>query len=375
MVTSSEDKPEWKGADDSEARISECRKGIDEIDEKLVYLINERLKLALEIGSAKAKKGAQILDSAREYRVLEQAAGLNRGPISKNALHQVFKQIMAASREIQKAHRVAYLGPESTFTHIAAMNYFGRTVTFVSQQSIRDVFNEVEKGSCHYGVVPVENSIDGSVNDTLDLLFESNLKICGEKYQTISYDLLAKGGALKDIHIIYSHPHAFAQCRKWVEKYLPDAEFKECGSASHAAQKVSEENGAAAIASSEASAMYQLAALASRIEDVARNTTRFLIIGTDDVRPTGNDKTSLMFVTSHIPGALYKVLKPMAEVGVNMVKLESRPTRHKNWSYFFFSDIEGHIENAEVKAAVEKMRDTCLYLKILGSYPGLKIED
>jgi len=360
---------EHNSSDDSDTRIAEFRNAIDAIDEKLLGLINERLVFALEIGKAKALKGAQILDSAREYHVLDHVTNLNNGPISKNALHQIFKQIMAASREIQKAHRVSYLGPEATFSHIAAMNHFGRTVSFIPQPGIPDVFNDVEKGSSHYGVVPIENSIEGTVNNTLDLLFESDLKICAEKYQPISHDLLSADGVLKDIRVIYSHLQVFPQCRKWIQKYLPDAELREVSSTASAAQKALKEPGTAAIASTEAARIYGLETVASRIEDVARNTTRFLIIGKDAVRRTGTDKTSLIFVTSHIPGALYKVLEPIAASGLNMVKLESRPTKHENWSYFFFSDIEGHIEDSAVKETVENMRKLCLYLKCLGSYP------
>ncbi|QTA87737.1 prephenate dehydratase [Desulfonema magnum] len=358
-----------KASDDSEWRIDLLRNTIDEIDEKLVRLINERLEVALEIGRAKAQKGAQVLDSAREYRVLKRVEDLNNGPISKDALHQVFKQIMAASREIQKPHRVAYLGPEATFTHIAAMKHFGRTVSFVSQPSIRDAFNEVEKGSCHYGVVPVENSIEGAINHTLDMFFESELKICAEKYQTISHDLLSKTGTLNDIRKIYSHQQGFAKCRSWLQKYLPEVALEECGSTASALQKTLQTPDAAAIASNEAAHLYDLNVVASRIEDAVRNTTRFLIIGRDDVPRTGRDKTSVMFVTPHVPGALFEVLKPMADYSVNMVKLESRPTKHENWSYFFFVDIEGHIEDSNVKETVEKMREICLYMKFLGSYP------
>jgi len=355
--------------EDSDDQIGKWRTAIDGIDEKLVALINQRLELALEIGKIKAQKGAQVLDSAREYRVLERVAELSQGPISKNALHQVYKQIMAASREIQKPHRVSYLGPEATFTHIAAMSYFGRTVSFIPQPGIRQIFNELEKGTCHYGVVPIENSIEGTVNNTVDLLFESDLKICAEKYQSISHDLLSGEGAIKEIQEVYSHPQAFAQCRQWLQKYLPNAVLTECSSTAYAAQQALKNSGTAAIASSEAAQMYKLEVVASRIEDVARNTTRFLIIGRDPIRKTGNDKTSIIFVTSHIPGALYKVLEPIAESGLNMVKLESRPTKHENWSYFFLADLEGHIEDPEMEETVAKMRELCLFLKCAGSYP------
>ncbi len=349
--------------------IEKLRKSIDEIDEKVLDLINKRLLLAKDVGKVKDKKGAPVLDSARESTIIQKLLNLNKGPLSKDALHNIFTEIIAASREIQVHHRVTYLGPEATFTHIAAMNHFGHSVSFVPQPTIRDIFSEVEKGACHYGVVPVENSIEGSVNYTLDLLFESDLKICAEVYHAISHDLLSKNGDLDVIRVIYSHPQAFAQCRKWLRKHLPEANLKECSSTAHAARKSSKKPGSAAIASREAAHMYNLQVVASGIEDFSRNITRFLVIGRDETRRTGNDKTSIMFVTAHVPGALYRVLKPIAEAGINMVKLESRPTKYENWSYFFLVDLDGHIEDSKMKEAVEKMKSLCLYLKYLGSYP------
>jgi len=358
--------------DNSDSRIASLRNAIDQIDEQVLNMLNKRLELALEIGKAKAEKGAQVLDNTREAMVLKRVAAMNKGPLSQKAVQQIFIQIMSASRELQKSHRVTYLGPEATFTHIAAMNHFGNTVSYIPQPSIRDVFKEVEKDACHYGVVPVENSIEGAVNHTLDLFFESDLKICAEVYQHISHDLVSASGSLKDIKVIYSHPQAFAQCRRWLQKYLPDAVLEECSSTAEAAQKALEKPDSAAISSSEAAQIYKIQVIASRIEDIARNTTRFLVIGRDDIPMTGNDKTSVMFATSHVPGALFRVLKPMADSGVNMVKLESRPTKHENWSYFFFVDVDGHIEEPQVKDAVSQMKPLCLYMKWLGSYPKAK---
>lgn len=353
---------------ESNGRIAELRREIDAIDETLLEMLNKRLGFALDIGRAKAKTAAPVLDHTRENAILNRLSELNQGPLSKTSVRRIFKEIMAASRELQKEHRVTYLGPKATFTHIAAMNYFGDAVSFVPQGSIRDVFREVEKGACRYGVVPVENSIEGSVNNTLDLFFESDLYICAEKYQPISHDLLSNAGGLENIRVIYSHPQAFAQCRRWLQTYLPKVPLEECSSTSYAAQKASQNLEAAAISSNEAAHMYNIEVLASGIEDVARNTTRFLVIGRDKPARTGNDKTSVMFVTPHVPGSLYKVLKPMADFGVNMVKLESRPTKHENWSYFFFADVEGHIEDPLVKDTVEKMKELSLYMKWLGSY-------
>jgi len=352
--------------------IDLMRASIDEIDTELLDLINKRLLLAKHIGAIKKQKGENVLDPARESNIINRLLSLNKGPLSKKALHHIFAEIISSSREVQKKETITYLGPEATFTHIAAMNHFGHTVSFVPQTSIRDIFGEVEKGACTYGVVPVENSIEGTVNYTLDLFFESNLKICAEIYHTISHDLLSKTGRLEDIRVIYSHPHVFPQCRKWIGKHLPDIVLEECSSTARAAQKALENPVSAAIASSEAAQMYGLNVVASRIEDFSRNVTRFLVIGHDDIHRTGNDKTSIMFVTAHIPGALYKSLAPIAESGINMVKLESRPTKYENWNYFFFVDLEGHIEDPNVKETVDKMKKLCMYIKYLGSYPRAK---
>lgn len=362
-------KQEQKPNGVSALAITGLRRDIDKIDERILDLINKRLLLASEIGKIKAKQGDRMVDGARESALVKRLLSLNSGPLSKHALRHIFTEIIAAAREIQTPQRVAYLGPEATFTHIAAVNHFGRSVTFAPQGSIRDVFSEVEKGAFHYGVVPVENSIEGAVNYTLDLFFESELKICAEIYYAISHDLLSIDPDLSDIRTIYSHPHAFAQCRKWLEKHLPQAALVECSSTAEAARKASGENGTAAIASQEAAQSYKLEVLGSRIEDASRNVTRFLVIGKDDIGRTGADKTSLMFVTSHVPGALFKVLKPIADANINMVKLESRPSKHENWNYFFFVDLEGHISDTKVKETVDAMKKLCLFLKLLGSYP------
>ncbi len=348
------------------------REHIDDLDETILGLINTRLHLAKRIGDLKKAKGDTVMDNARESIVLNRLASLNKGPLTEKMVRHFFAEIIAAAREIQKPQQAAFLGPEATFTHLAAMNHFGSSVKFIPQPSIRDVFMEVEKGGCEYGVVPVENSIEGAVNYTLDLFYESDLKICSEVYQNISHDLLSKTGALEDIKVIYSHPHAFPQCRKWLRKHLPDCPLKECGSTSSAAKLASEDPNSAAIASSEAAHMYHLNVVASRIEDISRNITRFLVIGKEDVRRTGNDKTSIMFVTAHTPGALYRILQPVAAAGINMVKLESRPAKHEKWSYVFFADFEGHIQDLPVKNTIDEMRNICLFMKFLGSYPKAK---
>jgi chorismate mutase / prephenate dehydratase len=352
-----------------ENEISRKRDTIDAIDGKILDLINQRLFTAKEIGRLKTKKGSQVFDSARESVLIKRLQAINNGPLSSHALRHIYTEIMAAAREIQSPQKIAYLGPEATFTHIAAINHFGRSVTFAPQTNIPDIFRAVEKESYHFGVVPVENSIEGAVNYTLDLFAESELKICAEIYQPISHDLLSRSGSIDDIDVIYSHPQAFAQCRRWLRNHLPDCRLTECSSTAEAARKAFGEEGSAAIASQEAAQFYKLEVVASKIEDTARNVTRFLVIGKNEIRPTGRDKTSIMFVTSHVPGALYKVLQPISESGINMVKLESRPSRQENWSYMFFVDVEGHIDEPAVSHTVKRMKALCLFLKRLGSYP------
>lgn len=350
-------------------RIEQLRRSINEIDESVLKQINDRMLIAKEIGNIKKEKGSYVYDKHREKQIMERLTHLNSGPLKNQALHQIFSDIISASKEIQRPTRITYLGPEATFTHIAAMELFGHSATFIPQPGIRDIFLEVSKGSCNYGVVPVENSIEGAINHTLDLFFESELKICAEKYLNITHALLSRSSHVDDIKLIYSHPQAFAQCRTWIRKNLPDAELSECSSTAHAAQKAFDEPEAAAIANSEAAHIYGLQEIASKIEDHSNNITRFLLIGKDEAKPTGCDKTSIMFVISHVPGALYKILEPIAEAGINMSKMESRPTKHENWSYFFFVDFDGHIQDEKIKQTIERMKPYCMYLKWLGSYP------
>ena len=349
--------------------MDKLRNSIDEIDDKVLDLINQRLKLAKQIGRIKKQNSEQVVDNLRERQIMQRLIAGNQGPLDNKVLTHIFTDIIAVARNIQKPLQVTYLGPEATFTHLAALSHFGDFTILGPQTSIRDVFIEVEKGNYQYGVVPVENSIEGSVNHTLDLFFESRLKICAEKYQNIHHDLLSKDGLLENIKIIYSHPQALAQCRRWLRRHLPHAELKECQSTAQAAQKAAQDQGGAAIAGSEAARIYNLKVVSSKIEDFAHNMTRFLIIGKDTVHQTSQDKTSVMFVTPHAPGALSRLLEPLSKSGINMVKLESRPTKYENWSYIFFVDLEGHVENPKVQATLEEMKNLSLYLKWIGSYP------
>lgn len=340
------------------------------IDDRILELINKRLEVSEKLGLLRqTDDNADIHLLSEEEKTIHRLSGQNTGPLDQNRLRLLFHEIFGLSREAYRPRKISYLGPEATFTHIAAMSHFGSSASYLPQLSIRDVFIEVEKKRCDFGVVPVENSIEGSVNYTLDLFFESSMKICAEKYQTISHDLLSRTGKLEDIKVVYSHPQPIAQCRVWLRKNLPNARLEECSSTSFAAQKVGDMYHAAAIASSEAARIYNLNVVASRIEDHSNNTTRFLVIGKKEMPPTGNDKTSLMFAAAHVPGSLYKSLAPIAEAQLNMMKLESRPSKHENWSYFFFVDLEGHLEDKKVQETITRMKEQCLFLKVLGSYP------
>lgn len=367
------DKQMNSDSDACHKQLEEMRSGIDDIDTHIVELINKRLSITKEVGELKKKFNLPVLDKSRENIILKRISDLNKGPAKDTVLHYIYSVIMAASKELQRPLSIAYLGPEATYTHIAALNHFRHSGTFVPQRNIRDIFLEVERGACQYGVVPVENSIEGAVNHTLDLLFESDIRICAEIYQVISHDLLSETGNLEDIQVIYSHPQPFGQCRLWLNKNLPDAKLEECSSTSHAAKIVKGKKNAAAIASSKAAQVYDLKVVESRIEDSCRNETRFLVIGKDkDLPNTGKDKTSIMFVTSHIPGALFQALEPVAELGVNMVKLESRPTKNENWNYFFIMDLEGHMKDQPLETIITRMKHRCLFLKCLGSYPRMQ---
>ena len=370
-----EGRPEAQNGADCDAvpAICDLRSAIDAIDEKILRLINHRLKLAQQVGSVKKQSGTQVVDSVRESELLKRLTALNPGPLNPNSLKHIFIDIIAASRTLQQSQRVAFLGPEGTFTHMAGMHHFGYSVTYVSQPTLRELFSEVEKGACHYGVVPVENAVEGLLHHTLDLFFESDLKICAEHYQPVSYDLIAQRMDIKAIETVFAHPQAFTQCRSWLGRHLPQASLRECGSTAHAIQKAKESAHIAAIAPSEAAAMFGLEAVASKIEDFFRSATRFLIIGKEKVRATGQDKTSLMFALSHVPGALSQVLTPFALREINLIKIESRPTKHENWSHFFFIDINGYLEDEVIQKTVREIQPLCLYFKWLGSYPLVSI--
>ena len=349
--------------------LDQLRHEIDAIDDQVLKLINRRLSLGGRIGEVKKRQGTNVLDRNREDEVLQRLCTQNHGPATQDLVRYLFNIIMTATKEIQKSNTIAYPGPEAGNAHVAALNLFSHSGQFLRQPTIRDVFKEVDKKESRYGVVPVENSIDGAVSHTLDLFSEYDLNIQAEYYEQVSYDLLSITGNIQSVQKIYGTPQSIAQCRGWLGKKVPHVEIHEIGTTSAAALKACADPSVAAIVTARAAHIYGLQEVESKIEDHLGNVTRFLVIGNEMVPSSGQDKTSIVFVTSHVPGALFSVLEHINQANLNMVKLESRPTRHENWSYNFFMDIEGHIEDPKVSGAVEKMKKHCLHLKHLGSYP------
>ena len=302
----------------SEYDLTRLRDQIDHIDSTILDLINQRLEIGKKVGEIKKEKGRQILDRSRERKVIEKLSRQNQGPVNKELLQYVFNVIITATREIQKPKTISFLGPKASFTHLAALAHFKHSGKFIEQPHLYEIFREVEKKESHFGVVPVENSIEGAVNHTLDLFIDFDLNICAEHYEPVSHDLLSITGEPGDVKKIYSHPQAIAQCRDWIKKRFPSVDIVETSSTSKAALQASEDKGIAAIASKHAAHLYELQTVESKIEDHSGNITRFLVIGKNCPEPTGRDKTSVMFATSHAPGALFKTLEPSTREGLNM---------------------------------------------------------
>ncbi len=352
--------------------LSDYRKEIDRIDDEILRLLNERSKSVIEIGKLKKQKDADanLHTPARETAIIDRLMRQSRGPFPTEAIRSVYREIMSASLSLEGPQKVAYLGPRATFTHMACMQKFGSSAQYVPVNSIKDVFSEVERGRAHFGVVPIENTTEGVVNHTLDMFIDSNLLIYGEVLQEVSHHLLSKSGVVDEMTKIYSHPHAIAQCRNWLETNLPHILISEVASTARAAEICADDPSAGAIASELAAQLYGLKVIKSRIEDNMNNFTRFLVLSQKPPERTGKDKTSLMLSVKDKVGALYDLLRPFASHGLNMTKIESRPSRRKAWEYIFFVDVEGHMEEERVKKAIEEIKGRCLFMKVLGSYPS-----
>jgi len=356
---------------DEENRLKAIRDRIDRIDEQIQELINQRAAAAREVAEVKQANGGDPLfyRPEREAQVLRRVKERNQGPLDAEEMARIFREIMSACLALEQPLTIAFLGPEGTFTQAAALKHFGHSVNTLPLGSISDVFQEVEAGSCHYGVVPVENSSEGVISHTLDMFLNSPLKICGEVTLRIHHNLLAAGGSLEQVERVYSHQQSLAQCRGWLDRHLPDAERIAVGSNAEAAALAKEQPGSAAIASETAAEIYGLEVLAANIEDEPGNTTRFLIIGRQEVPPSGDDKTSLLVSTKNVAGGLLRLLEPLAEHGVSMTRIESRPSRRGMWDYVFFIDVLGHREDEPVKRALADLEQAASVYKVLGSYP------
>lgn len=352
--------------------LDELRRDIDAIDDRILELLNRRAELVIEVGRVKVEQKRDFHSPSREREIYERLTAGNPGPFPSEAIRSVYREIISASLSLETPMKVAFLGPKATFTHLASLQHFGLSAELVPQKSIPAVFEEVEKGRALYGVVPVENSTEGMVSHTLDMFMESDLKIDAEVLLEVSHDLLSRTGRLEDIKKVYSHPQAIAQCRTWLDENLPGIPTVDVASTALAAQIVSEDYTAAAIASEFAASMYDLKVVRERIEDQVNNFTRFLVIGKKMAEKGGDDKTSLMFSVKDEPGILYRMLEPFAQRGVNLSKIESRPLKKKAWEYIFFLDLTGHISDPVVADAVQELKGYCQFVKILGSYPRAK---
>lgn len=352
-------------------KLDDVRREIDQLDKQIQELISDRARLAFRVRKSKdaSTDAMDYFRPEREAQVLRAVLDRNRGPLSDSEMLRLFREIMSACLAQQEPLKIAYLGPEGTFTQQAVHRHFGHSVHALSLPAIDEVFEQVQAGDADFGVVPVENSTQGIVSHTLDMFLLSDLKICGEIELRIHQNLLTLAKNVEQIERVYSHEQSLSQCKSWLRAHLPGVELISVGSNSEAARRVRNAPEAAAIAGRSAAEVYGLPILFSDIEDHPDNTTRFLVIGRQIFSPSGKDKTTLLLSGHEGPGLLYRLLKPFQEHGVNMTRIESRPSRHGKWAYVFFVDLEGHAEDRNVKAALEDLDKVSKLSRVLGSYP------
>jgi len=349
--------------------ITEHRKAIDKLDAHIVKLINERTRHVLAIGEIKHQAGEEVYAPHREQAVLKRVCRLNQGPMTDESLTAIYREIMSGSLSLEKTLSVAYFGPEATFTHQAAIQKFGSSLRYSAQKTIADVFAEVSRKRADYGVVPVENSTEGVVTHTLDMLVDSDLKIVAQIVTPIQHCLVSKCRR-NQIKKLFSHPQALAQCRLWVQNNLTQAEIIETSSTTRAAELAAAEPNAAGIASALAAEKYGLGILEADIQDNVANATRFLVLGRQCSPPTGHDRTSLLFGITDRVGALHAALACFRRYRINLTKIESRPSKRKAWEYYFFADCDGHMNDRKVESALRMLEEQCNFVKVLGSYPN-----
>jgi chorismate mutase/prephenate dehydratase len=348
--------------------LEELRKKIDELDHQLVQLLNERARVVVEIGKLKNKTDKPVYSPDREKEVFARIAEANKGPLPDRCLVAIWRELMSGSFVLERPLRIGYLGPGGSFSHTAAMLKFGQSVEYESLADISSIFDEVSKGHCDLGLAPVENTMGGGVIETLDALIDSDVKVCAEVLMAIHHNLLGNC-SLEEIEKIYSKPEVFAQCRNWLSATFKEAKTVPVASTARAAQLAADEPRAAAIGSSVAAELYGLRIVCENIEDIAINVTRFLVISREDAKPTGEDKTAILFSTAHKAGALADVLDVFKQYEINLTNIESRPSRKRQWEYYFFVDFLGHRTEKHIQEGLEESRKHCLQLSILGSFP------
>jgi chorismate mutase/prephenate dehydratase len=365
--------PPAASARPARAALETVRARIDAVDDEIHRLISERARLAQQVGISKGSEGRTVdfYRPEREAQVLRRARARNTGPLSDAEVLRLFREIMSACLAQQEPLKVAFLGPEGTFTQTAVLNHFGHSVRGLPLGSIDEVFHEVEGGSADFGVVPIENSTEGTVNHTLDRFLTSPLKICGEVELRVRHHLMGAMSSLSRIARVCSHPQSLAQCRGWLDEHLPGVEQVPVSSNAEGARRARDEKGSAAIAGDTAAEVYGLKILATQIEDRADNTTRFLVLGRKLFAPSGEDRTTLLVSVGRTdaPGALHRLLQPLARHRVSMTRIESRPSRRRKWDYVFFIDLEGHAEEPRVARALAALKRRASLYRVLGSYP------
>ncbi len=350
--------------------FSKLRNNIDKIDEEILRLLTDRGNLALEIRKVKSDNSINVFDPAREREIEKKLTDNNKGPLSDKAVLSVFREIISSSRALQNPLTIAYLGPDGSFSHQAAFHKFGGSAEFVPVGNFDEVFAEVENGRVSFGVVPVENSIEGSIGNVLDLLSGSSVSVVAEYFERINHFLLSQSGDINDIKVVASHPQPIAQCRKWLNTNLHVSEYIETSSTTEAAALASGNPEYAAIASEHAADIYNLKTVQKNIEDNNLNTTRFFVIGDKINKPTGEDRTSIVFSLKDCPGALQKALfQPFAFAQINLTKIESRPSKENAWEYRFFVDFKGHKDDEVIRGLLGEVKTNCEFFKVLGSYP------
>jgi chorismate mutase / prephenate dehydratase len=366
--------PRLRSGTETRDEMGELRAGIDAVDEEIVRLLDRRARLARRIGEIKRENGLEAYAPARERAVLDRVAALGSGDFPAGGLEAVFREIISSSISLEARLKVAYLGPETTFTHEAALRSFGASVELEPQATVAEVFTRVERGEAGHGIVPVENSMEGAVTHTLDELMNSPLKICGEVYLPVSQNLISSEPSLDLVQVVCSHPMALSQAATWLRHQLPGARLEEVESTGEAARRAAREPGVAAVGSVLAAEALHLNVLARSIQDARTNATRFIVLGRAWAGRTGKDKTSVVFSVKDRPGVLRDALAAFAEEGINLTRIESRPSRKRAWTYVFFADFDGHPEEDRVQRALAALEEHCPYVSLIGAYPAVSAE-